>query len=76
MPSAVRLHQDAIDQIDELIASGRFSSREEVVGVALQRLADDTAWVREVEAHIEEGLRDIDAGRVHTVEEVRAYFRQ
>jgi antitoxin ParD1/3/4 len=75
MASAFRLHQDAVDQIDELVASGRFASREEVVGVALQRLADETAWVREIESHIDEGLADVDAGRVHTIEEVRAYFR-
>jgi Arc/MetJ-type ribon-helix-helix transcriptional regulator len=76
MASAVRLQQDAIDQIDDLLASGGFASREEVIGVAVRRLAAATAWIRETEAHIERGLDDIDAGRTHTIEEVRAYFRQ
>lgn len=76
MPSSVSLDQKVIDRIDALVASGRYVSREEVLDVATHRLADRIARVREIEAHIDQGLSDIDAGRVHSVEEVRAHFRQ
>lgn len=76
MPSSVSLDQKVIDRIDALVASGRYVSREEVLDVAIHRLADRIARVREIEAHIDQGLSDIDAGRVHSVEEVRAHFRQ
>jgi predicted transcriptional regulator len=62
---------DVEDQIDKLIASGAFATAEDVLRdavAALLRQEEDLAAIRE-------GLADIEAGRVVTLDELDAEMR-
>lgn len=71
MPTII-LEDQAIRELDQLVASGRFASREHAVREAVQLLVnrgDDVAVATdglddETRRRIEEGLADEDAGRV------------
>lgn len=84
MTTVVTISEEAKARADELIRSGSYTSFSDVVQAALQGAED--GWMDEP-VDIDElppelrdavlaGLADIEAGRVHTIEEVRSHFRQ
>ena len=76
MVHQAELGDEQIGRLDALVDSGGFVSREEALEWAIERLAERQARLRAVEAHIEEGLADVDAGRLYSLAEVRAHLRQ
>ena len=63
MASSVQLKPEDAEGIDEMIASGRYASREAVITEALRLVRQRDDW------------RAMVAGRIYSVEEVRAHFR-
>jgi antitoxin ParD1/3/4 len=57
--------------INELIASGRYNSKSEVLREGLRLVQDREVRLAAFEAEIQRGLADIDAGRVESLEDVR-----
>lgn len=57
--------------ISQKVASGCYGSTEEVVAESPDLLKHQERWQRTAFAKIEEGLRDLDAGRTLTEEESR-----
>jgi antitoxin ParD1/3/4 len=58
--------------VTDLVDGGRYSSRDELLRVGVKLVQERERKLEEVNAGIERGLADVAAGRVHTVEEVRA----
>jgi antitoxin ParD1/3/4 len=56
--------------IDELVKSGRCASAEEAVRQGLDLLRQREAAWRKLEAELQKGLDDLDAGRVIPADEV------
>lgn len=79
MATAIDLDQDTIRDLDDLVARGRFPSREDAVREGL-RLVHEQDWTDEAgdldsldpktRAALEEGLADVAAGRTYPAEEV------
>lgn len=77
MATAINFDQGTLRDLDELVASGRFHSREEVLLAGL-RLVHEQDWTDEAvdldaldpatRAAIEEGLADVAAGRTYPAE--------
>ena len=65
--------------VERLVATGRYSDASEVVGTALHMLAEHEAererMSAELWAKIDEGIADVDAGRVVPAEQVFAELR-
>lgn len=61
--------------VEKLLGSGRFSSREEVLREGVRLLSEREARLARLDAAIERGLADAEAGRVHEIDEVRAEMR-
>jgi putative addiction module CopG family antidote len=57
--------------VSQKVASGCYASAEEVVADSLDLLKHQEHWQRTASAKIEEGLRDLDAGRTLTEAESR-----
>jgi putative addiction module CopG family antidote len=57
--------------ISQKVASGIYGSAEEVVAESLDLLKHQERWQRMASAKIDEGLRDLEAGRVLTEAESR-----
>lgn len=84
MPTAINLDPDTLRDLDELVASGRYTSREDIVRAGL-RLLHEEEWTDEevdldsldpaIRAAVEEGLADIAAGRVEDADVVFARLR-
>lgn len=84
MATAITLDQETLRDLDELVASGRFASREEAVREGL-RLVHEQDWIDEevdldnldpaTRAAVEEGLADLKAGRVEDADVVFARLR-
>ena len=85
MATAINLDVDTLRDLDDLVARGRFPSREEAVREGL-RLVHEQDWIdEEVDlnaldpatlAAVEEGLADIAAGRVEDADVVFARLRE
>lgn len=78
MASVVALSDETADDLDSLVESGRYSSREAAVAHGVRRLREYEEWLRMVDAKVARGREDVAAGRVHSIdqvrEEMRAYF--
>lgn len=84
MTTVVSINDEAKARADQLIRSGQYTSFDEVVRAALRESTD--GWIDqeidlddlspETRAAVEEGLADIEAGRVHDAEEVFAELRE
>jgi putative addiction module CopG family antidote len=59
-----------MDIVQEKVASGRYQSEEQVLTTALELLEDHDSSV----AAVKEGLEDLAAGRVRSLEEADAEF--
>jgi putative addiction module CopG family antidote len=57
--------------VSQKVASGCYGSAEEVVADSLDLLKHQERWKRAASAKIEEGLRDLEAGRTLTEAESR-----
>ena len=61
----IRLKPDTEEWLKNQVAEGRFESIEQAVEILLE----------EAQPYIDEGLADLDAGRVHPAERVHAEIR-
>lgn len=85
MAIALNIDADMARELDALVASGRFASREDVVREAV-KLVRKQEWTDEevdlesldpaTRAAIEEGLADIEAGRTEDADVVFARLRE
>lgn len=80
--TAITLNLDdgARTMIEDWVREGKYASSEEVVEAGIHFVREQMAadqWQPSAEdlAAIDEGLADIKAGRIHSIEEVRTYFR-
>ena len=64
------LSPQLMDIVQEKVASGRYQSEEQVLATALELLDDHDSAV----AAIKEGLADLAAGRVRSLDEADAEF--
>jgi antitoxin ParD1/3/4 len=60
------------DFVDELVKSGRYNSRSEVLREGVRIIHERETRLAALDASIKRGLADLDEGRVHDAEEVRA----
>lgn len=61
--------------VERLVKSGRYASRDEAVQEATRLIEQHTLFLDQAWAGIEEGLADMEAGRVYPAEEVEAQLR-
>ncbi|MDP2779184.1 type II toxin-antitoxin system ParD family antitoxin [Devosia sp.] len=62
---------EALEQaVSELVATGRYNSKSEVLREGVRLVQEREARFRELAAKIQVGQDDIDAGRVHSADEV------
>ncbi len=54
----------------ELIAEGRYRSKSEVLREGVRLVQDREVRLAELKAAVEKGLDDVDAGRIHDLEDV------
>ena len=62
--------------VDNLVDTGVYPSRDAVVRDALRLVQDRAIRLAEIEAGDRPGLADADAGRLETVDEVRAHLQE
>lgn len=60
------------ETVEELVESGRFSSPSDVLQEGVRLVAERERLLRSIDAGIEEGLADLDAGRTHSATDVYA----
>ena len=75
MATKLTVPSQIVDEIDELVATGRFATRDAVVEEGIRRLRAEEAWLRMVDAKVAAGRADVAAGRVHSIAEVRDEMR-
>jgi len=61
--------------VDDLVKNGRYNSKSEVLREGVRLVQEREAALRRLEADLDEGLADIEAGRVHEAEEVFSSLR-
>jgi antitoxin ParD1/3/4 len=62
--------------VNDLVENGRYNSKSEVLREGVRLVQEREARLRELDAKIQAGLDDIDAGRTIPAEEVFAELRQ
>lgn len=60
------------ETVEELVESGRFSSPSDVLQEGVRLVAERERLLQSINSGIEEGLADLDAGRIHSAADVRA----
>ncbi|HEX8168533.1 MAG TPA: type II toxin-antitoxin system ParD family antitoxin [Beijerinckiaceae bacterium] len=76
MASSVDLGPQLEAYIASLVEKGRYNSKSEVLREGVRLVQEREAKLAELDAAIARGVADAEAGRVHTVEEVRASLRE
>jgi len=71
MAMSVELGERLEAFVNDLVSSGRYNSKSEVLREGLRLVQDREARLAAFDAAIERGLADIDAGRVVPLEDVR-----
>jgi len=62
--------------VADLVENGRYNSKSEVLREGVRLVQEREARFRELEAKLQAGQDDIDAGRLHPAEEVFTELRQ
>lgn len=62
--------------VTDLVENGRYNSKSEVLREGVRLVQEREARFRELDAKIQAGLDDIEAGRLHPAEEVFAELRE
>jgi antitoxin ParD1/3/4 len=76
MPSSFTIGDHFERMIEQLVETGRYADANEVVRDGLRLLLDRERKLATLDAAVERGLADVDAGRVHDIEEVRSRLQQ
>ncbi|MGD0633169.1 MAG: type II toxin-antitoxin system ParD family antitoxin [Beijerinckiaceae bacterium] len=58
-----------------LVSEGRYPSRDNVLRESVRLLEERERKLADLDAAIQEGIADADAGRVHSIDEVRSLIR-
>ena len=74
MPSSVALG-NLEDTVKRLVESGRYHSRSEVLREGVRLVEEREKTLAALDAALERGLADSDAGRVHDADEVFAALK-
>ena len=68
---------EALEQaVSDLVATGRYNSKSEVLREGVRLVQEREARFRELAAKLQAGQDDIDAGRVYPADEVFAELRE
>ena len=70
MPSSASLGQHLEDYVSELVSTGRYGSRSEVLREGVRLIEEREKRLAALDAAIARGLADIEAGRVVPAEQV------
>ncbi|MEH3102352.1 MAG: type II toxin-antitoxin system ParD family antitoxin [Sphingomonas phyllosphaerae] len=70
MASSVKLGDRLESYVDELVEKGRYGSRSEVLREGVRLVHEREAWLEMVQAQVDEGLADVGAGRVTSLDQV------
>lgn len=62
--------------VADLVENGRYNSKSEVLREGVRLVQEREARLRELDAKIQVGLDDIEAGRVYAAEDVFAELRE
>lgn len=76
MTMSVDLGERLESFVKEMVESGRYNSKSEVLREGLRMVQDREARLKAFDAAIDRGLADADAGRVHTIEEARIALKE
>ena len=76
MASSVDLGPKLEAYVESLVQGGRYNSKSEVLREGVRLVQEREARLAELDAAIARGIADVEAGRVHTVDEVRAHLRE
>jgi antitoxin ParD1/3/4 len=71
MPSSAHLGQHLEDYVSELVKTGRYGSRSEVLREGVRLIEEREKRLAVLDAAIMRGLADLEAGRVTTSQQVR-----
>ncbi|MBB6505950.1 antitoxin ParD1/3/4 [Sphingomonas endophytica] len=69
MASSVKLGDRLESYVDKLVEKGRYGSRSEVLREGVRLVHEREAWLEMVQAQVNEGLADVDAGRVISLDQ-------
>lgn len=70
MSDTAHLGQHLEDYVDELVKSGRYTSRNDVLREGVRLVEEREKRIKVLDAAIERGLADADAGRKTTAAEI------
>jgi antitoxin ParD1/3/4 len=70
MPSSVDLGKKLESTVAKLVAKGRYNSRSEVIREGVRLVEEREKRLAELDAALDKGLADIDAGRFSPAEKV------
>ena len=76
MPSSVDLGKKLESTVAKLVAKGRYNSRSEVIREGVRLVEERERALAHLSAELDKGLADIEAGRVHSSEDVFAEVRK
>jgi antitoxin ParD1/3/4 len=76
MPVSVELGERLDAVVDELVQSGRYHSKSEVLREGVRLVQEREVKLKVLDAALEAGLQDIDAGRVHEADAVFDMLRR
>lgn len=74
MAIGLKSEKQLADYADELVKAGRYASRDDVLKESLRLLELKERRRAELDAALERGLADVEAGRVIPADDVLAFF--
>lgn len=75
MPSSVALGKQLESTLERLVASGRYNSKSEVIREGIRLIEEREKRLAALDAALDRGLADIEAGRTRPADEVFAELR-
>ncbi|SFB03690.1 antitoxin ParD1/3/4 [Rhizobium sp. NFR07] len=76
MADSANLGKHFDDYVDELVKSGRYETRDDVLREGVRLIEVRERRLAELDAELAQGIADVEAGRVHTADEVLEFFEE
>lgn len=76
MANSANLGKQVDDYVDELVKTGRYETRDDVLREGVRLIGIKERRLAEIDAELSLGIADVEAGRTHSADDILEFFEE